>query len=172
MTYEELVKEVKKNYGALDASNIKEHVAVQFNIEGEAEGAFYVEIADSNVDVEPFEYYDRDAVVTTSADIALSLSSKKVSLKDAYNDETAKVWGDLDKILYAFEQLKAKEESLQQRRQLLLLRKQQQSLQQRRPHLQQRKQQQRKQLPKRQLLLRLKQQRKLLLPKRLKKKRH
>ena len=97
MTYEELVKEVKKNYGALDASNIKEHVAVQFNIEGEAEGAFYVEIADSNVDVEPFEYYDRDAVVTTSADIALSLSSKKVSLKDAYNDETAKVWGDLDK---------------------------------------------------------------------------
>ncbi|SES10904.1 hypothetical protein SAMN04487884_11923 [Butyrivibrio fibrisolvens] len=111
MTYEELVKEVKKNYGALDASNIKEHVAVQFNIEGEAEGAFYVEIADSNVDVEPFEYYDRDAVVTTSADVAISLSSKKVSLKDAYNDETAKVWGDLDKILYAFEQLKAKEEA-------------------------------------------------------------
>ena len=38
MTYEELVKEVRKNYGALDASGIKEHVAVQFNIEGEAEG--------------------------------------------------------------------------------------------------------------------------------------
>lgn len=111
MTYEELVKEVKKNYGELDASNIKEHVAVQFNIEGEAEGAFYVEIADSNVDVEPFEYYDRDAVVTTSADVALGLSSKKVSLKDAYNDETAKVWGDLDKILYAFEQLNVKEEA-------------------------------------------------------------
>ena len=111
MTYEELVKEVKKNYGALDASNIKEHVAVQFNIEGEAEGAFYVEIADSNIDVEPFEYYDRDAVVTTSADVALSLSLKKVDLKDAYNDETAKVWGDLDKILYAFEQLKVKEEA-------------------------------------------------------------
>lgn len=108
MTYEELVKEVKKNYGALDASNIKEHVAVQFNIEGEAEGAFYVEISDSNVDVEPFEYFDRDAVVTTSADVALMLSSKKVSLKDAYNDETAKVWGDLDKILYAFDQLSAK----------------------------------------------------------------
>lgn len=108
MTYEELVKEVRKNYGALDASGIKEHVAVQFNIEGEAEGAFYVEITDSNVDVEPFEYFDRDAVVTTSADVALSLSSKKLSLKDAYNDETAKVWGDLDKILYAFDQLSAK----------------------------------------------------------------
>ncbi len=110
MTYEELVKEVKKNYGALDASGIKEHVAVQFNIEGEAEGAFYVEISDSNVDVEPFEYFDRDAVVTTSADVALSLSSKKLALKDAYNDETAKVWGDLDKILYAFEQLSVKAE--------------------------------------------------------------
>ena len=108
MTYEELVKEVRKNYGALDASGIKEHVAVQFNIEGEAEGAFYVEITDGNVDVEPFEYFDRDAVVTTSADVALSLSSKKLSLKDAYNDETAKVWGDLDKILYAFDQLSAK----------------------------------------------------------------
>ncbi|MCR5770207.1 MAG: SCP-2 sterol transfer family protein [Butyrivibrio sp.] len=108
MTYEELVKEVKKNYGALDASGIKEHVAVQFNIEGEAEGAFYVEISDSTVDVEPFEYFDRDAVVTTSADVALKLSSKKISLKDAYDDETAKVWGDLDKILYAYDQLSSK----------------------------------------------------------------
>lgn len=108
MTYEELVKEVRKNYGTLDASGIKEHVAVQFNIEGEAEGAFYVEISDSNVDVEPFEYFDRDAVVTTSADVALKLSSKKLVLKDAYDDEVAKVWGDLDKILYAFDQLQAK----------------------------------------------------------------
>ena len=33
---------------------------MEFEIEGEAEGAFYVELLDGKVDVEPFEYYDRD----------------------------------------------------------------------------------------------------------------
>lgn len=111
MTYEELVKEVKKNYSTLDASEVKEHVAVQFNVEGEAEGAFYIEIAEGKADVEPYEYYDRDAVVTTSADVAVKLSTKKLSLKEAYDDEKAKVWGDFDKILYAFDQLKVVKEA-------------------------------------------------------------
>lgn len=36
MTYEELVAQARETYGKMDAGNVKEHVAIQFNITGEA----------------------------------------------------------------------------------------------------------------------------------------
>ena len=66
MTYEEIVKKVKTAAKKADASSIKEHVAFQFNITGEGAGAFYLEIDNGEVKVEPYEYYDRDVLVTVS----------------------------------------------------------------------------------------------------------
>lgn len=43
MTYEELVQNIRDIYTNADAGNVKEHVAIQCNIEGEAEGALYIE---------------------------------------------------------------------------------------------------------------------------------
>ena len=106
MTYEELVKELRKNYGELDTSGVKEHVAIQFNIKGEGEGALYVEISDGKADVQPYEYYDNDAILTTTAEVALKLSMKKADLKECYDNETVKVWGDLDKILRVYGDLR------------------------------------------------------------------
>ena len=60
MTYEELVKKLKSNFEGMDAGKIKEHLAIQFNVAGEAEGALYMEIRDGKVMIEPYEYYDRD----------------------------------------------------------------------------------------------------------------
>ena len=67
MTYEEVVAKVKEALKDADVSNVKEHAAYQFNITGEGEGAFYVEIADGKLNVEPYEYFDRDILVYTSA---------------------------------------------------------------------------------------------------------
>ena len=39
MTYEELVQSVKDIYANADAGNVKEHVAIQWNREGEEEGS-------------------------------------------------------------------------------------------------------------------------------------
>lgn len=58
MKYEELVENVKNATSTAKVSRAVGHIAFQFNVEGEAEGAFYVEIADGKVNVEPFEYYD------------------------------------------------------------------------------------------------------------------
>ena len=41
MTYEEIVASVKTAYADVDASHITDHVAFQFNVTGEGEGAFY-----------------------------------------------------------------------------------------------------------------------------------
>ena len=46
MTYEEVVKEAQRIAAKGDASGIKEHLAVQYNITGEGEGAFYMEVKD------------------------------------------------------------------------------------------------------------------------------
>lgn len=53
MTYEELVKKVKKVVEKIDKGAIKEHAAIEIDIEGEGEGAFYVELDKDKVAVEP-----------------------------------------------------------------------------------------------------------------------
>ena len=46
MTYEELVAIVKDATKKRIVSKLMGHVAYQFNVEGEAEGAFYLEVAE------------------------------------------------------------------------------------------------------------------------------
>ena len=74
MTYQELVSKLKDTYQEKDASKISEHLAIQFNIQGEAEGALYLEIANGQLHVDPYEYYDRVILVTTSAADLLALA--------------------------------------------------------------------------------------------------
>lgn len=45
MTYENIVNKVQKQAIKCNVAPIDHHIAVQFNILGEGEGAFYVEIA-------------------------------------------------------------------------------------------------------------------------------
>ena len=63
MTYEEVFSQVKKIFMEADVSGEKEHLAFQFNIAGEGEGAFYAEVKEGVLYVEPYEYYDRDAIL-------------------------------------------------------------------------------------------------------------
>ena len=99
MTYEELVQSVKDIYANADAGNVKEHVAIQCNIEGEAEGALYIEFSEGNIDVQPYEYYDRDAILTLSAANLLEIAAGKKDLLEAYHANDVSVWGDLDKVV-------------------------------------------------------------------------
>ena len=97
MTYEELVTKCKDAYATADASAIAEHVAVQFNIRGEGEGALYLEIADGKVNVQPFEYYDRNAIITTNAQALVDIATGNLTITEAYNKGTLYVDGDLGK---------------------------------------------------------------------------
>lgn len=99
MTYEELVQSVKDIYANADAGNVKEHVAIQCNIEGEAEGALYIEFSEGNIDVQPYEYYDRDVILILSAANLLEIAAGKKDLLEAYHANEVSVWGDLDKVV-------------------------------------------------------------------------
>lgn len=99
MTYQELVEELRKLYEEVDASAIEEHFAIQINIVGEAEGALYVEFADGQIEVQPFEYYDRDLIINTDFETAIDLANGDIEISDAYAEEKLSVWGDLDKAI-------------------------------------------------------------------------
>lgn len=106
MTYEALVKEVKATASKADASSIQGHVAFQFNVTGEAAGAFYMEIVDGQIKVEPYEYYDRDVLVTSSADNILKIMNGKLDPVVAYTLRKIKVEGDIGKALLLKEIIK------------------------------------------------------------------
>ena len=99
MTYEDLVKQVKDIAEATDASKIQEHVAFQFNIEGEAAGAFYLEIKEGKAYVEPYEYYDRNVLIRCTAETILKIMEGKLDPVMAYTLQKIKVEGDIGKAL-------------------------------------------------------------------------
>ncbi len=99
MTYQDIVKKVQTAYKGADASKVAEHVALQFNIEGEGEGAFYLEVSEGAVNVEPYEYFDRDLLVTASADTIIGLAEGTVDAVKAYQDGQIKAEGNLEKAM-------------------------------------------------------------------------
>lgn len=97
MTYEEIVAYTKSKMAEVDISAYKGHLAAQINITGEGEGAFYVEINDDKAVVEPYEYFDRDAVLIASADVFLAIVEGKKDAVAAYLTGGLKVEGSLEK---------------------------------------------------------------------------
>ena len=98
MTYEKIVAKVKKAYEAADASKVEGHVAIEFDIWGEGEGAFYLEIADGKASVEPYEYYDRDAKLFCDAEKVNMLVDGKLTYAAAVADNAIGCVGNAEKV--------------------------------------------------------------------------
>lgn len=99
MTYAEFFSEVKSKFMDADVSDITEHLAYQFNITGEASGIFYVEAKEGELFVEPYEYYDRDAMFTCSAETLMKIAEGKLDPILAVTLQKLKVEGNIDKAL-------------------------------------------------------------------------
>ena len=97
MTYEEVVAKVKDALKDTDVSSVTEHAAYQFNITGEGEGAFYVEIDNGKLNVEPYEYFDRDILVYTSAADLMDIIDGKTDFVNAHLSGKISAEGDLRK---------------------------------------------------------------------------
>jgi putative sterol carrier protein len=97
MTYEEIVKEAQELVAKADASGISDHLAVQYNVTGEGEGAFYMEVKDGKVEVQPYDYNDRDILVTADGQTILDMMSGKLDIVAAYLTHKISAEGDLGK---------------------------------------------------------------------------
>ena len=103
MTYADIFSELKRRFMEADVSDIQEHLAYQFNIIGEAEGIYYVEVKDGKLYVEPYEYFDRDLIINTDFETAIDLANGDIEMSDAYAEEKITVWGNLDKAIEIYE---------------------------------------------------------------------
>lgn len=108
MTYADFFAEVKGKFMEADVSDVSEHLAYQFNITGEAEGIFYVEVKDGQLYVEPYEYYDRDAMFTASAKTLMKIAEGNQDPIAAVTLQKLKVEGNIDKALKLKELIAAK----------------------------------------------------------------
>lgn len=100
MTYTDLFFEIKGKFMGADVSDIQEHLAFQFSIEDEeAGGAFYVEVKDGQLFVEPYEYYDRDAMFICSPEVLTKIADGEMDPVWAFTTQKLKVEGNIDKAL-------------------------------------------------------------------------
>lgn len=100
MTYAEFFYEIKNRFMGADLSDIKDHLAFQFNIEDEeAGGIFYVEVKDGVLSVEPYEYFDRDAMFTATPETFMKIAEGKMDPIWAFTVQKLKVEGNIDKAL-------------------------------------------------------------------------
>lgn len=99
MTYADFFAEIKGKFMEADIGDMKEHLAFQFNITGEAEGIFYVEAKEGEVFVEPYEYFDRDAMFTCTAETLSKIAEGKLDPVWAVTTQKLKVEGNIDKAL-------------------------------------------------------------------------
>ena len=107
MTYEQVVAKVKAKFADADASNIDGVAALQINLEGKnVNGIFYIEVKDHNVNVEPYEYNDRHAIVTINPTNLLKIVDGKLDPIEAYNKGKVTIEGDAGAVLRVIELVK------------------------------------------------------------------
>ncbi len=99
MSYEEIFQACKEEFMKADVSHLQGHLAVQVDIIGEGEGAFYIELKDGQLFVEPYEYYDRDVKLIATAKDFLKIAKGSMNAVLAYTTGKLRVEGDLGKAL-------------------------------------------------------------------------
>lgn len=98
MTYHEIFMKVREGFESADARAIFDHIAVQVNIEGEGSGCFYIEVAERYATVEPYDYYDRDGLLTADGATLIAIAEGKLNVIEAWRQGVLHAEGNYDKL--------------------------------------------------------------------------
>lgn len=98
MKFETVLDKVRKMAEKADVSNA-DFLAVQINLTDCDPGVFYVEVKDHKVNVEPYDYHDRNCAISMKSDDFNKLISGKLDPVAAFTIGKLKVDGDVGKAL-------------------------------------------------------------------------
>ncbi len=98
MTFDELLTKVRAKAEGVDVS-ASDFLAGQVNITGDDGGVFYVEIKDHKINIEPYEYNDRNCALTMNMTNFNKLIDGKLDPVLAFTTGKLKVEGDAGKAL-------------------------------------------------------------------------
>ena len=91
MTYEEIFEKAKERLLKAKVKDVKDSIAIQFNIVGEGHGAFYAVIFDGKIDVQPYDYKDNDISVNVSGDELIAALESKTADTLAFHGNDDKI---------------------------------------------------------------------------------
>lgn len=91
MTFQEMFDRAKTALTKASAADPTAFVAVQVNVTGDGSGIFYVKAADGVLAVEPYDYLDRDVMLTADSEALLT------ALETAQT-EALELEGDAEKV--------------------------------------------------------------------------
>ena len=91
MTYEEIFEKSKERLLKAKTKDVKEFIAVQFNIFGEGQGSFYAVIFDGKMDVQPYDYKDNDISLNISGDDLVYALENKMTDKLGFYGNNKKI---------------------------------------------------------------------------------
>lgn len=98
MTMDELLEKIRGMAKDIDVSNAG-FLAVQINVKDRYPGVFYVEVKDQKINIEPYEYNDRNCAITMKMDNLVKLIDGKLDAVAAFTLGKLKVDGDIGKAL-------------------------------------------------------------------------
>ena len=98
MTMQELLAKVRAMAKDIDPSGT-DFLAVQINIKDRDPGVFYIEVKDGKINIEPYEYNDRNCAITMSMDNFNKLIDGKLDPIAAFTLGKLTVDGDISKAL-------------------------------------------------------------------------
>ncbi|MBQ5318662.1 MAG: SCP2 sterol-binding domain-containing protein [Oscillospiraceae bacterium] len=100
LTYEDVVEAAKKKMAAADLTRIKYPIAANVELNGAAEGIFYIYIDEANnISVEPYKYNDYDVEFRADADAFMAVMNGKKNIYDVLADGLVKVSGNVKKAI-------------------------------------------------------------------------
>ncbi|MCR4897005.1 MAG: SCP2 sterol-binding domain-containing protein [Lachnospiraceae bacterium] len=98
MKFETVLSKVRTMAANADVSGV-DFLAVQVNLTDCDPGVFYVEVKDHRVNVEPYDYHDRNCAITMKSDDFNKLITGKLDPVAAFTIGKLKVDGDIGKAL-------------------------------------------------------------------------
>lgn len=99
MTFTSIVDDVRNKFADVDVSSVQDTFAFQFNVEGKAEGVFYVEVKDGKLNIEPYDYHDHDALIRINGTNLIKLINGKLDPVAAFTTGKIKIEGNMGTVL-------------------------------------------------------------------------
>lgn len=98
MTFFEAFENIKKAMKTAKADKIDGHLAIQVNLnDPDASGICYIEVKDNTLYVEPYDYYDRDAIIHISSENLVKIMSGKLDIDKALKDKLLVIEGNVER---------------------------------------------------------------------------
>lgn len=101
VSYDSVFEAGKKKILAADITKIKYPIAVNVELDGAAEGDFYIYInaEEQSIAVEPYKYNDHDVSIRADAEGLLAVFTGKKNVYDALADGDIKIYGETKKAI-------------------------------------------------------------------------